>query len=74
MPMIMTGTVISFMWLLYGLVTREYFAVIQNGFIFLINIAQLSLFVIYPSKVEKSKENGSLADDVNNNSDNKKKI
>lgn len=73
MPMIMTGTVISFMWLLYGIVTREYFAVIQNGFIFLINIAQLSLFVIYPSKVEKSKENGSLADNVNN-SDNKKKI
>lgn len=71
--MIMTGTVISFMWLLYGIVTREYFAVIQNGFIFLINIAQLSLFVIYPSKVEKSKENGSLADNVNN-SDNKKKI
>lgn len=73
MPMIMTGTVISFMWLLYGIVTREYFAVIQNGFIFLINIAQLSLFVIYPSKMEKSKENGSLADNVNN-SDNKKKI
>lgn len=67
-PIILTGTIISFLWFLYGVVTREMFVIVQNGVIFLMSFVQLSLFAIYPSKPAKSRK--SPAKDAN---DNKKK-
>ncbi|XP_028161319.1 sugar transporter SWEET1 [Ostrinia nubilalis] len=55
-PIILSGTVVTFMWLLYGITLRNSFIVIQNIVAFVLCAVQLSLFVIYPSKPkEKSK-------------------
>ncbi|KAI8435370.1 hypothetical protein MSG28_003689 [Choristoneura fumiferana] len=57
-PMILSGSVVTFMWLLYGIILKNNFIVLQNIVAFLLCTAQLSLFVIYPSKPkgkEKSK-------------------
>lgn len=69
--MILTTTIITFMWLLYGIVTRENFTIFQNGFIFLLYAAQLSLFVIYPSKPTESKKETAPTENANNNSNKK---
>lgn len=57
LPFLLTlsATVISFLWLLYGIATHATYSIIQNGLICLLNVMQLSLFVIFPSKVEKEK-------------------
>lgn len=55
-PIIVTGTAISFLWLLYGLANRENFVIIQNGVVFLMSIIQLALFAIYPSTTPKIKK------------------
>lgn len=65
-PIILTGTLISFLWFLYGVVTRENFVIFQNGAIFLMSIVQLSLFAIYPSKPAKSKKSPSKSSNNNN--------
>ncbi|XP_055300773.1 sugar transporter SWEET1-like [Sitodiplosis mosellana] len=71
-PIILTGTLISFLWFLYGVVTRENFVIFQNAVIFLMSIVQLSLFAIYPSKPAKSKKSGSPSKNGNNNNNKKK--
>ncbi|XP_055300779.1 sugar transporter SWEET1-like [Sitodiplosis mosellana] len=71
-PMICTGTLISFLWLLHGIVTRETFSTVLNVVIFSINVFQLSLFVIFPSKSTKSRKDGSPSKSGNDN-DKKKK-
>lgn len=71
-PIICTGTLISFLWFLYGVVTRENFVIFQNGVIFLMSIVQLSLFAIYPSKPAKSKKSGSPSKNANDNNNKKK--
>lgn len=49
-PIILSGTVVTFMWLLYGIILRNKFLVVQNVVALLLCGSQLSLFVIYPSK------------------------
>lgn len=71
-PIILTGTLISFLWFLYGVVSRENFVIVQNGVIFVMSAIQLSLFAIYPSKPSKpAKAKKSPSPSKNNN--NKKK-
>lgn len=71
-PIISTGTLISFLWFLYGVVSRENFVIVQNGVIFVMSAIQLSLFAIYPSKPSKpAKAKKSPSPSKNNN--NKKK-
>ncbi|XP_031632133.1 sugar transporter SWEET1-like [Contarinia nasturtii] len=67
-PIILSGTLISFLWFLYGVVTREYFVIFQNAVIFLMSAVQLSLFAVYgfPKPTHKSKKSGSPAN-INNN-------
>lgn len=48
-PIILSGTVISFMWLLYGFCLNNGTIVFQNGVMLALSAVQLSLFVIYPS-------------------------
>ncbi|XP_059061757.1 sugar transporter SWEET1 [Achroia grisella] len=55
-PMILSGSVVTFMWLLYGIILRNQFLVIQNVVALVLCSIQLSLFVIYPSK-PKGQEN-----------------
>ncbi|KAL0841721.1 hypothetical protein ABMA28_013993 [Loxostege sticticalis] len=54
-PLILSGTVVTFMWLLYGITLRNTFIVLQNVVAFVLCAIQMSLFVIYPSK-PKGKE------------------
>jgi len=49
-PIILSGTVVSFMWLLYGFCLQNAVIVWQNVVMFSLSAIQLSLFVIYPSK------------------------
>ncbi|XP_021207329.1 sugar transporter SWEET1 [Bombyx mori] len=49
-PIILSGTVVTFMWLLYGIILRNKFLVVQNVVALVLCASQLSLFVIYPSK------------------------
>ncbi|XP_031828482.1 sugar transporter SWEET1 [Nomia melanderi] len=49
-PLILTGTLVSFQWLLYGVIINNLFIIFQNVVGFLLSVAQLSLFVIFPSK------------------------
>lgn len=49
-PIILSGTVVTFAWLVYGIILRNKFLLIQNLVAVALCAAQLSLFVIYPSK------------------------
>ncbi|KAK0089847.1 hypothetical protein PV325_005154 [Microctonus aethiopoides] len=49
-PLIAMGTVVSSQWLLYGIIVNNTFIIFQNAVGFMLHIAQLSLFVIFPSK------------------------
>jgi len=48
-PLILSGTVVSFLWLLHGIVHRENMVILQNGLVFVMNAIQLTLFAIYPA-------------------------
>jgi len=52
-PLILSGTVVTFLWLLYGIIIKNPFIQFQNVVGFLLSAAQLSLFAIYPSKGKK---------------------
>ncbi|KAL6444433.1 hypothetical protein ACFW04_001940 [Cataglyphis niger] len=53
-PLIFVGTLVSFSWLLYGLIINNVFIIFQNAVGFILCIIQLSLFVIFPSKKEQA--------------------
>ncbi|KAK2580355.1 hypothetical protein KPH14_001251 [Odynerus spinipes] len=53
-PLIFMGTIVTFQWLLYGLIINNMFVIFQNAVAFGLSIAQLSLFIIYPSKSTKT--------------------
>lgn len=53
-PLIFMGTLVSFLWLLYGLIINNIFVIFQNAVGFILSIAQLSLFVIFPSKKSRA--------------------
>ncbi|XP_024945680.1 sugar transporter SWEET1 isoform X2 [Cephus cinctus] len=53
-PLIFMGTLVTFQWLLYGLIIDNGFIIFQNAVGFTLSAAQLSLFVIYPSKATDS--------------------
>ena len=56
-PIIFSGAIVTFMWLLYGIILRNSFLVIQNVVAFVLCASQLALFVVYPSKPKpKGKE------------------
>lgn len=64
-PIIFSGTIVTCMWLLYGIILKNKFLVLQNVVAFLLCAFQLSLFVIYPSKPkgkEKAKAKAKKAD------------
>lgn len=46
-PIICTGTLISFLWLLHGIVSRETVVIIQNAVVFLMSVVQLAFIVLY---------------------------
>ncbi|XP_012269475.1 sugar transporter SWEET1 [Athalia rosae] len=49
-PLIFMATIVTFLWLLYGLIIDNGFIIFQNAVGFTLSATQLSLFVIYPSK------------------------
>ncbi|KAL0116525.1 hypothetical protein PUN28_009886 [Cardiocondyla obscurior] len=49
-PLIFMGTLVSFQWLLYGIIIDNVFIIFQNAVGFALCIIQLSLFIIFPSK------------------------
>lgn len=49
-PLIFMGTIVSSLWLLYGLIINDVFIIFQNSVGFGLSLTQLSLFAIYPSK------------------------
>ncbi|CAB3252037.1 unnamed protein product [Arctia plantaginis] len=49
-PIILSGAIVSFAWLVYGFILRNDLIVIQNIVALLLSSVQLLLFVIYPSK------------------------
>lgn len=54
-PMILSGTVVTFLWLLYGIILENIFIEVQNVVGLLLCLAQLSLFIIFPSKPSENK-------------------
>ncbi|GLG99656.1 hypothetical protein R5R35_008341 [Gryllus longicercus] len=55
-PLILTGTLVSAQWLLYGIIIKNEFIQFQNVVGFGLSVIQLSLFAIYPSKPKKKAE------------------
>ncbi|XP_046468640.1 sugar transporter SWEET1 [Neodiprion pinetum] len=55
-PLIFSGTLVTSQWLLYGFIIDNGFLIFQNAVAFTLLSAQLSLFVIYPSKSTKESE------------------
>lgn len=49
-PIILMGTIVTSLWLLYGLIINNVFVIFQNSVGCVLSAMQLSLFVIYPSK------------------------
>ncbi|XP_020288191.1 sugar transporter SWEET1 [Pseudomyrmex gracilis] len=54
-PLIFMGTLVSFQWLLYGVIIDNSFLIFQNAVGFILSVSQLSLFAIFPSKREPKK-------------------
>lgn len=54
--MILSGTVVGCMWLLYGIILNNTFVILQNLAAVSLSGVQLALFVIYPSKDSKKKK------------------
>uniref|UniRef100_A0A182P876 Sugar transporter SWEET n=1 Tax=Anopheles epiroticus TaxID=199890 RepID=A0A182P876_9DIPT len=48
-PIIFLGAIVSFCWLLYGIILRSNFLVVQNLVALALSAVQLSLFIIFPS-------------------------
>ncbi|CRL04461.1 CLUMA_CG017544, isoform A [Clunio marinus] len=57
-PIILMGFIVSFVWLIYGIILNSLFMVFQNIFAVLLTGFQLSFFAIYPStpKVKDTKK------------------
>lgn len=55
-PLILSGTVVTFLWLLYGIIIKNGFIQFQNVIGFALSAIQLSLFVIYPSKPQEKEK------------------
>ncbi|XP_058830821.1 sugar transporter SWEET1 [Topomyia yanbarensis] len=54
-PIILAGSIVSLAWLLYGVVLRSNFLVIQNMLALALGLVQLSLFAVFPSTPAKEK-------------------
>ncbi|XP_058464601.1 sugar transporter SWEET1 [Malaya genurostris] len=54
-PIILAGSIVSLAWLLYGVVLRSNFLVIQNLLALALGLVQLALFAIFPSTPTKRK-------------------
>uniref|UniRef100_A0A182J313 Sugar transporter SWEET n=1 Tax=Anopheles atroparvus TaxID=41427 RepID=A0A182J313_ANOAO len=52
-PIILLGAIVSFSWLLYGIILRSNFLVVQNLMALALGAVQLSLFIIFPSTAVK---------------------
>ncbi|XP_055607369.1 sugar transporter SWEET1-like [Uranotaenia lowii] len=52
-PIIVSGAIVSLSWLLYGVILRSDFLVMQQSLALAICLVQLSLFAIYPSQPPK---------------------
>lgn len=71
-PIMISGTVISFLWLLHGIVNRESFVIVQNGVIVLMSAVQLAFVARYPATAApKAKKSSGKSQKVKNE---KKKI
>jgi len=57
-PLILSGTVVTFLWLLYGLIIENIFMIIQNVVGFALCSFQLSLFVVYPARAQTEESGG----------------
>nr|CAD7592943.1 unnamed protein product [Timema genevievae] len=55
-PLILSGTVVTFLWLLYGIIINNSLIQLQNVVGLTLCAIQLSLFVIYPSKPKVAKK------------------
>ncbi|XP_055610384.1 sugar transporter SWEET1-like [Uranotaenia lowii] len=53
LPVILTTTCASVLWLLYGIILNNYFIIIQKVVALGLCFLQLSLFVIYPAKTKR---------------------
>nr|BAQ02382.1 SWEET sugar transporter [Nilaparvata lugens] len=51
-PLIFSGTVVTFLWLLYGIIIKNVFIQFQNVVGFILCAIQLSLFAIFPNSSE----------------------
>ncbi|XP_045446013.1 sugar transporter SWEET1 [Melitaea cinxia] len=64
-PIIFSGTIVCFMWLLYGIILKNKFLILQNVVVFVLCVFQLSLFVIYPSKPKGKEQEKAKAKKIN---------
>lgn len=73
-PIIISGTVISFMWLLHGIVNRENFVIFQNAIVVLMSAIQLVFIAMYPATATpKAKKSSGKANKLNQLKNDKKK-
>jgi len=54
-PLILMGFIVSFSWLIYGLLLNSMFVILQNLIAVFLSGFQLSFFAIYPSKPTSTK-------------------
>lgn len=66
-PIMISGTAISFLWLLHGIVNRENFVIVQNGVIVLMSVVQLAFVAAYPAtSAPKAKKSSGKAQKLRN--------
>lgn len=56
-PLIFSGVIVSTSWMLYGFSILNTVVVVQNAFLLILGLIQLSLFIIYPSGLKSTKKN-----------------
>lgn len=55
-PLILSGTVVTFLWLLYGIIINNVFMQFQNVVGFALSFVQLGLCLMYPGPKDKAKK------------------
>ncbi|XP_049796889.1 sugar transporter SWEET1-like [Schistocerca nitens] len=58
LPMVLSGTVVTLLWLLYGLMIGSAFLIFQNVIVLVLSVAQLGLVIIYPRTLPPEESKG----------------
>ncbi|KAJ8979505.1 hypothetical protein NQ317_015683 [Molorchus minor] len=59
-PLTFMGTIVTFLWLIYGIILLNYFMIFQNVIAFILCLIQLVLLILYPGPAGQNKKEKDL--------------